>query len=46
MDEICEGMMLVNWDQTGVNYVSVSSWSIEEEGSKRIELIGKDNKRQ
>ena len=38
MDEICEDM-IVNWDQTGVNYVRVSSWTMEEEGSKRIELI-------
>ena len=44
MDEICEDM-IVNWDQTGVNYVPVSSWTMEEEGSKRIELIGKDDKR-
>ena len=40
MDEICEDM-IVNWDQTGVNYVPISSWTMEEEGSKRIELIGK-----
>ena len=45
MDEICEDM-IVNWDQTGVNYVPISSWTMEEEGSKRIELIGKDDKRQ
>ena len=45
MDEISEDM-IVNWDQTGVNYVPVSSWTMEEEGSKRIELIGKDDKRQ
>ena len=45
LDEICEDM-IVNWDQTGVNYVPTSSWTMEEEGSKRIELIGKDDKRQ
>ena len=45
MDEICEDM-IVNWDQTGVNYVPISSWTMEQEGSKRIELIGKDDKRQ
>ena len=45
MDEISEDM-IVNWDQTGVNYVPVSSWTMEEEGSKRIEMIGKDDKRQ
>ena len=35
MDEISEDM-IVNWDQTGINYVLVSSWNMEEEGSKRI----------
>jgi len=45
MDEICEEM-IVNWDQTGINYVPVSSWTMEKEGSKRVELIGKDDKRQ
>ena len=45
MDEISEDM-IVNWDQTGVNYVLVSSWNMEEEGSKRIKLISKDDKRQ
>ena len=45
MDEICEDM-IVNWDPTGVNYVPVSSWTMEEEGSKKIELIGKDDKGQ
>lgn len=45
MDEICEDM-IVNWDQTRVDYVQVSSRTMEQEGSKRIELIGIDNKRQ
>ena len=38
--------MDVNWDQTEINYVPVSSWTMEAEGSKRVELIGKDDKRQ
>ena len=45
MDEICDEM-IANWDQTGINYVPVSSWTMEKEGSKRVELIGKDDKRQ
>ena len=45
MDEICNDM-IVNWDQTGINYVPVSSWTMEAEGSKRVKLIGKDDKRQ
>ena len=44
MDEICSEM-IVNWDQTGINYVPVSSWTMEEEGSKQVELIGKEDKR-
>ena len=38
--------LIVNWDQTGINYVPVSSWPTESEGSKRVELVGKDDKRQ
>ena len=29
-----------------VNYIPIRLWTMEEEGSKRIELIGKDDKRQ
>ena len=35
-----------NWDQTGIQYVPVSSWTMEIEGTKRIEVAGKDDKRQ
>ena len=45
LDEIPPALIL-NWDQTGINYVPVSSWTIESEGSKRVELAGKDDKRQ
>ena len=45
MDEICNDM-IVNRDQTGINYVPVSSWTMEAEGSERVELIGTDDKRQ
>ena len=38
--------LIINWDQTGINYVPVSSWTMEVEGSKRVELVGKDDKRQ
>ena len=33
LDEICSEMV-VNWDQTGINYVPVFSWIMKEEGSK------------
>ena len=37
--------LIINWDQTGMHYVPVSSWTIAKEGSKRVE-IGIDDKRQ
>lgn len=45
MDEVPQ-QLVINWDQTGINYVPVSSWTMEQEGSKRVELLGKDDKRQ
>ena len=30
----------------GVHYVPVSSWMMAQEGSKRVEIAGIDNKRQ
>ena len=38
--------LVVNWDQTGLKYVPVSEWTMAEEGSKRVEIDGKDDKRQ
>ena len=37
---------VLNWDQTGIELVSCSSWTMEQEGSKRVELLGANNKRQ
>jgi len=45
MDEV-PSELVINWDQTGINYIPVASWTMAEEGSKRVELIGKDDKRQ
>ncbi len=45
MDEV-PPELIINWDQTGLNYVPVSSWTMAEEGSKRVEIDGKDDKRQ
>ena len=45
MDEI-PPELVINFDQTGVYYVPVSSWSMEVEGAKRVEVVGKDDKRQ
>ena len=38
--------MILNWDQTAIRYIPVSNWTMSTEGSKRIELIGHDDKRQ
>ena len=38
--------LIINWDQTAIHYVPPSSWTMEVEGSKRVDLGGKDDKRQ
>lgn len=38
--------LVINWDQTGMHYISVSSWTMAKEGSKRVEICGIDDKRQ
>ena len=38
--------LVINWDQTGIHYVPVSSWTMAKEGSKRVEIAGIDDKRQ
>jgi hypothetical protein len=38
--------LIINWDQTGLNVVPSSSWTMEKEGSKRIEIAGLQDKRQ
>lgn len=30
--------LIINWDQTGLHYVPVGSWTMDKEGSKRVEL--------
>ena len=45
MDEV-PPELVINWDQTGLNYVPVSQWTMEQEGAKRVEIDGKDDKRQ
>jgi hypothetical protein len=37
---------IINWDHTGINYVPVSSWTLEKEEAKRVEIAGVDDKRQ
>ena len=45
MDEV-PPELIINWDQTGLSYVPVSQWTMEVEGAKRVEIDGKDDKRQ
>ena len=45
MKEIPASLVL-NWDQTAVRHVLSSNWTMEKEGSKRVEVIGSDDKRQ
>ena len=45
MEEIPSDL-IINWDHTGIHYVPVSNWTLAEEGSKRVEIAGADDKRQ
>lgn len=36
--------LIVDWDQTGIHYVPVGSWTMEKEGSKRVEIVAVDDK--
>ena len=43
MDEI-PPKLVINFNQTGIHYIPVSSWSMEMEGAKRVKVVGKDDK--
>ena len=45
MEEIPDDL-IINWDQTGINYVPVSEWTMTKEGSKCVEVFGLKDKRQ
>ncbi|MCY3929117.1 MAG: hypothetical protein OXG81_12660 [Acidobacteria bacterium] len=45
MDDIPKEL-IINLDQTGLNYVPVAQWTMEVEGAKRVQVDGKDDKRQ
>ena len=38
--------MIVNWDQTAIIYISLSNWTVAKEGSRRVEVVGIDDKHQ
>ena len=45
MEEIPSELIL-NWDQTGLNIVPASHWTLEQKGARRVELFGVNDKRQ
>ena len=45
MEEI-PGELVLNWDQTGIRLVPSSTWTMERRGSRRVEMIGVNDKRQ
>ena len=38
--------LVIDWDHTRMNYVPVSSWTMDEEGKKRVEISGLNDKQQ
>jgi len=36
--------LIINWDQTAIQYVPVGSWTMESEGAKKVEIAEKDDK--
>ena len=45
MDEV-PAQLIINWDQTGINYVPASNWTMEQVGLNQIETVGKDDKQE
>ena len=45
MEEIPPELIL-NWDQTGINLVPASGWTMDQLGAKRVEIKGVNDKRQ
>ena len=37
--------LVINWDHTRINDVPVSSWTMDEEGKKRVEISGLNDER-
>ena len=38
--------LIMNWDQTGIKIVPCSTWTMNQRGAKRVEMIGTNDKRQ
>lgn len=44
MEEI-PAKLILNWDQTGIRLVPSSTWTMEQRGIKRVEMVGQNDKR-
>ena len=38
--------LIMNWDKTGIKLVPPSSWTMEQRGSQRVEMVGVNDKQQ
>jgi len=38
--------LILNWDQTGIKLVPSTSWTMNEQGARRVELVGLNDKHQ
>ena len=38
--------LILNWDQTGIKIVPSCAWTMDQQGSKRVEIVGVTGKRQ
>ena len=45
MEEVCPELIL-NWDQTGIQIVPSSTWTMNKEGTRRVEMVGAKDKHQ
>ena len=38
--------LIVNWNQTGIKIIPTTTWTMEKMGSKRVEIVGTNDKHQ
>jgi len=36
--------LIINWDQTAVNYIPISNWTMAKEGTHKVSISGIDDK--
>lgn len=46
LKDFLQEKLIINWDQTGLNLVPASTWTMGLKGSKRAEIKGIDDNRQ